>query len=399
MKTSRKVIKRSYKPRSKRSPKKVNLIYFGKFNRSSTAPFHNRPSKKWFKHDIFFGGDNIFDPSSLTYNPIKNDQDDDGNYEDPVSGDTITASDEVVCLGDEKSYWCYTLDTIQRQLRVGKAEDPMTRKPINTNIVKTILVRDFPELESRTQEDIQNLLAEVKRRYDVLRAIGRENETVSITQVIVQMFGNRLYRIEISDIKSLIINDDFNDNPDLIFNVHNQDIYEQDEYDEEDEGVQQIVFGRRFNQPLDDTYFPDTVDEIIFGDDFNQRIDNIRWPIELLTLTFGKHFNQPIEDVDFPDKVDAIEFGDDFNQPVVDVEWPIEMIGLTFGKHFNQPVRGMLCPKLLLKLEFGRDFNQTLDGVLFNRRLEQIILPDGYNKPLSRSFIPDGVKVIKRRYR
>ena len=353
--------------------------------------------KKWFKHDILFSGDQSFYPSSLIYNPIRNDQDDDGNYEDPISGDTLNEFVEVVCLGDRTSYWCYTLDTIQRQLKVGKAEDPMTRRPIDPSIVKTILVRDFPELENKTENDILNLLEEVKRRYDVFRAIGRENETVSIAQVIDQMFGNHIYIIETTDIKSLIINDEFNDDPYLIFNVRNQDIYDQDEEDEEDEGVRQIIFGKRFNQPLGEIRFPDSVDEIIFGDDFNQPIDDISWPASLTVIRFGKHFNQPIEGVEIPDEVDSIEFGDDFNQPVVDVEWSADLIGLTFGKHFNQPVKGMICPPKLIKLEFGRDFNQNLDGVIFNSKLERIFLPDGYNKPLSYSFIPKGVKVLRRR--
>ena len=392
------------------SRKKIQLVYLGKLKGRLTSHRKTHHPNKWtnffntssvskrvFKHDIFFGGDNFFDPSSLTYNPIKNDQDDDGNYEDPVSGDSITADDEVVCLGNQSSYWCYTLDTIQRQLKVGKAEDPMTRNPIDTSIVKTILVRDFPELENKSLDDIRNLMEEVKRRYNLLRVVGREDETVSIAEVIDQMFGAHLYRIEITDIKSLIINDDFNDNPDLIFNVRNQDIYEQDEEDEEDEGVKEIIFGKRFNQSLDDTYFPDTVDTIIFGDDFNQPINNISWPVNITTLIFGKHFNQPIEDVEIPDEVDAIEFGDDFNQPVVHVEWPSELIGLTFGKSFNQPVKGMVCPPKLIKLEFAGSFNQSLNGVIFNKKLERIFLPQGYDKPLSRSFIPQGIDVIKRR--
>ena len=36
-------------------------------------------------------------------------------------------------------------------------------------------------------------------------------------------------------------------------------------------------------------------------------------------------------------------------------------------------------------------------GVLFNKKLERIILHDGYNQILSRSFIPKGVELIKRR--
>jgi hypothetical protein len=396
--------------RSRKNSRKIQLVYLGRLKGRLTSHRKTHHPNKWtklfntssvssrvFKHDIFFGGDNFFDPSSLTYNPIKNDQDDNGNYEDPISGDSITTDDEVVCLGSQSSYWCYTLDTIQRQLKVGKAEDPMTRRPIDPSIVKTILVRDFPELENKSLDDIRNLIEEVKRRYGLLRLVEREGETVSIAEVIDQMFGNRLYRIEISDIKSLIISDDFNDDPDLIFNVRNQDIYERDEEDEEDEGLQQIIFGKRFNQPLDDTYFPDTVDEIIFGDDFNQPIDNIRWPSNLTVITFGKHFNQPIEDVEWPDKIDAIDFSDDFNQPVVDVEWPIELVGLTFGKSFNQPVKGMELPPRLVKLEFAGSFNQSLNGVLFNKNLKVIFLPEGYNQRLSRSFIPAGVELLRRR--
>jgi len=85
-KTSRKILKKGSRKTSRKGSRKtsrkglnrgtVKLIYKGKFRKPS--------SKKWFKHDIIF---NQFNPASLgkdVIKVIKNDKDENGNYEDPI---------------------------------------------------------------------------------------------------------------------------------------------------------------------------------------------------------------------------------------------------------------------------------------------------------------------------
>ena len=256
-----------------------------------------------------------------------------------------------MCLGREKGpHNCYHIESIRDWLKKGKTIDPATRKEIDLNVINTILGN----------------------------------------------VGNQLYRIEVSDIKSLIMNDDFNDDPNLVFDINNSELYDDEgETEEEEEGIGRIVFGKRFNQSLDDVVFPYSVDEFVFGDDFNQPIDNIDWPSNITMITFGKHFNQPIENVQWPDSIDFIHFGEDFNQSVARVQWPNELVNLTFGKHFNQPVRGMKCPKKLVLLAFGKDFNQSFNGMIFNRSLKKVYLPEEYSQVIEHSFFPSNVEIYQ----
>lgn len=56
--------------------------------------------------------------------------------------------------------------------------------------------------------------------------------------------------------------------------------------------VKYLVFGRYFNEPLNDS-IPDSVEYLIFGDDFNQSLGN-SIPKSVKYLALGRHFNKPL---------------------------------------------------------------------------------------------------------
>ena len=53
-----------------------------------------------------------------------------------------------------------------------------------------------------------------------------------------------------------------------------------------------MVFGRDFNQSLDNTRLPNGLHTLIFGDGFNQNLDNTSLPPDLQELNFGNAFKQ-----------------------------------------------------------------------------------------------------------
>ena len=376
MKSRRKTSRKGSKRR------RVKLVYIGKFRKPS--------SRKWFKHDIYFRDNNRFIGLSFGEDVVKNDRDDDGNYEDPISGDVIKDGDEVVCLGDNKSYWCYTLETIQGQLKAGKPEDPMTRRPIDPSIVKAILVRDFPILEDKTNQAIAELLEEIKRRISLLRHDpDRHGEEVSMSQIISQMFDNSLYSIERDEDDDeyiyMKIKDNFNDDPAIIFDrddIHNTDILA-------------IYFGKNFNQSLDGIEFPESVIKIVFGRDFNQPIEKVEWPADLRELRFGKRFNQPIDDIMWSLKLQIIEFGEDFNQSIEDVEWPKNFTRIIFGKRFNQPIDKVKWPEDMDAIIFDEDFNQPIDKVKWPKEISRIYFGDGFNQPIKDIKWPNSITELQ----
>ena len=200
--------------------------------------------------------------------------------------------DEVVCLGDEKHYRCYTLDTIQDQIKHKILIDPFTRKPIDESIIRSLLSRGFSQLDYELNFDNGN--------------------------------------------NAIVISDDFNKDPKIIFNEENNKKFEAD-------GIQRIFFGKNFNQTLGGVNFPKGIIQISFEDRFNKPIDNVKWPDNLMSIQFGEDFNQSIgktglfSRVKLPDSVEFIKFGKNFNKSVADVKWPSKLTRISFPQGYNDP--------------------------------------------------------------
>jgi hypothetical protein len=329
-KTSRKTLKKGsrktvsvksgkIKFSSRKTSKKrgtAKLVYIGKFRKPS--------SKKWFKHDIIFNGDNRFNPVSFGKDVIKNDKDENGNYEDPIVYEPILDGDEVVCLGDENSYWCYKLKTIKDWISQNKTTDPMTRKPI----------------------DDTTLIA--------LRGNLPQNNQQNLLYPIEQGFWDRYGRYVHLDNNILTFNDSFNQPIEGVTLPY----------------VLEIIFGNSFNQPIDNVRFPGGVRSIQFGHAFNQPISRVRWPNMLTDLYFGNAFNQPISRVRWPPLIQYIEFGNAFNQPIEGVRFPGGVRNIVFGNAFNQPISRMEWPRYLEQITFGENFNQDTSSIPDNVEIE-----------------------------
>jgi hypothetical protein len=313
-KTSRKVSKKGSRKSNRKTSRKtsrktlkrgtVKLIYIGKFRKPS--------SKKWFKQDIIFRGDNRdnrFNPASFKQDVIKNKKDENGNYEDPISLEPILEGDEVVCLGNENSYYCYKLKTITIWISHNKTTDPIFRKPIDNNI---------------------------------LSALGGNHR-----DPIEKEFWDRYSSYVHLDNNILTFNNRFNEPIEGVTFPY----------------VLEIIFGNSFNQPIENVRFPGGVQYITFGNAFNQPISRVRWPNIILYLHFGNAFNQPISRVRWPPLIQHIEFGDSFNQPIEGMTFPGGVQIIKFGNAFNQPIEGIEWPRYIREITFGENFNQDTSSI------------------------------------
>ena len=110
-----------------------------------------------------------------------------------------------------------------------------------------------------------------------------------------------------------------------------------------------------FDMSLETIFIPPTITRIVFGFKFNQPVDCLL-PPSLLHLTFGEIFNFPI--IHWPQQLSHLTFGYSFNSPVGNL--PPSVTHLIFGKKFNQPFN----PPPTLKLLFlGDMFTQSIDNL------------------------------------
>lgn len=73
--------------------------------------------------------------------------------------------------------------------------------------------------------------------------------------------------------------------------------------------------------------FPSELEEITFGKRFNQPIDAVKWLLALRCVTFGHYFNCPVVGSARPSSETRLIFGRSFDQPLQpgeheDVTWP-----------------------------------------------------------------------------
>lgn len=129
------------------------------------------------------------------------------------------------------------------------------------------------------------------------------------------------------------------------------------------------------------------------------------WPASLQQLAFGKYFDQPIEHVAWPTLLQQLTFGDRFHQPIEKVAWPAALQWLAFGCRFNQPIDGVSWPVSLQRLRLGCDFNQPLQEFtnwpanLTDLHLFLVLAFNLSHRPLAGVQRPTGLRTLTvRRY-
>lgn len=106
---------------------------------------------------------------------------------------------------------------------------------------------------------------------------------------------------------------------------------------------------------------------------FNKYMDDnnfIEWPIGLEELYLEK-YNHPIDDVRWPNTLKVLYFGDWWNEPLDDVKFPDSLEDLGLGINFDQSLVGVTWPKSLKKLYLGA-FQGSLDGIVWPHKLEEL---------------------------
>ncbi|EGC39472.1 hypothetical protein DICPUDRAFT_147757 [Dictyostelium purpureum] len=158
------------------------------------------------------------------------------------------------------------------------------------------------------------------------------------------------------NIRSITFNDDFN-----------EDINRK-EFTSLIPIIKEMKFGFRFNKVIDFS-LPMFLNRLIFGDKFNQPIEAGVLPSQLVHLEFGRCFNRPIKSKVFPSGLKTLKFGDQFNQTINEDILPSSIEVLKFGNQFNQPILSALLPTNLRVLVLGLDFDHNLPPECFSSRI------------------------------
>ena len=127
--------------------------------------------------------------------------------------------------------------------------------------------------------------------------------------------------------------------------------------------IKKLMFGKHFNEEINDIRWLSSLEQLTFGQGFNQAIDSVCWPATVQQLHFGCRFNQPINHVAWPASLKQLIFGVYFNQIIKDVAWPASLQKLMFSGYFNQAINDVAWPELLQQLAFGSFFNQAIKDV------------------------------------
>lgn len=57
-------------------------------------------------------------------------------------------------------------------------------------------------------------------------------------------------------------------------------------------------------------------------------VTDVIWPPELKTLIFGEKFNQPIDEMHWPPTLQSLTFGDEFDQSTWDCDQNLANVGI-----------------------------------------------------------------------
>lgn len=64
--------------------------------------------------------------------------------------------------------------------------------------------------------------------------------------------------------------------------------------------------GSYFNQPVDKTAWPSSLERITFGPCFNQSLEGVAWPASLRQLAFSRNFCSPGEGFEWPVSLERV---------------------------------------------------------------------------------------------
>jgi hypothetical protein len=302
---------------------------------------------------------------------ILNSQDNDKKYIDPITLISINDEDEIIVLRSVETtskFYIYLFTTIEVMILNGNVLDPITREPIDNKLIKNILIKPHPLLETLNLVKIGKLMNDLK-----------ENTDIDI-KLEPKAFDSLIRR-------HLIIYVKFN---------NDISIYE---YIDWPPNIETLVFDDEYNQSMENfEWFPQTLLRITFGNIFNQPIDTIKWATNLQSLKFGDNFNQPIECVYFPDSLLHITFGDNFNQPIEKVRWSKNLQSLVFGYDFNQPIEDVNWNDSLQILSFDFKFNQSLEKVKWSKNLQSLTLGFCFVQPLEKIILPSTLHILDLSY-
>ncbi|CAJ1367506.1 unnamed protein product [Effrenium voratum] len=198
-------------------------------------------------------------------------------------------------------------------------------------------------------------------------------------------------------------------------------------------GLQNLSFGRGFNQPLQSialpalqsltlgfgfdqsltgVSFPETLRSLTLGHSFNQALHGAVWPASLRILAIGDSFNQAMQGVTLPEGLQDLIFGRSFNRPLqmrlprdlkslefhgynqdLALVWPEQLQSLRLGNCFNQSLTGL--PQRLQTLELGSEFNQSLQGTTWPFGLEHLQFGTSFNQRLQEAALPSSLRSLK----
>lgn len=83
--------------------------------------------------------------------------------------------------------------------------------------------------------------------------------------------------------------------------------------------LEQLVFGRHFDEELISVWWPRGLKRIVFQKHFNQSLDNVTWPPTLVELVLGAWFNHSLDGARWPSHLKKLVLGVSFNQPISQV--------------------------------------------------------------------------------
>lgn len=105
-----------------------------------------------------------------------------------------------------------------------------------------------------------------------------------------------------------------------------------------------------FNQPLHDVDWPEGLTELFLGDGFNS---SLALPRRLRKIVFGDRFNKPVEGLSWNHGLEEVSFGRNFNQPIAGVVWPASLRRLQCGARFKQCLSGAEWPPAFETLDLS----------------------------------------------
>ena len=131
---------------------------------------------------------------------------------------------------------------------------------------------------------------------------------------------------------------------------------------------------------------------LVYFDEYMDDTNYIEWPIGLEELNLQK-FNQPIDEVKWPNTLKVLYFGDWWDENITGVKFPDSLEDLRLGINFRGSLVGVTWPRSLKKLYLG-SFSSSLDGVVWPDSLESLDMGDSFSRPIDGVKWPNSLKKI-----